>query len=377
MLNPPAPPRHVETNKEFHDLLVSNRLVEMRSFLENPPEGFDLDGPVKAQEGTTGLQYAVLQLFPEMVDLLLEFGADPNAGDRLDQTAMHAAACMSHDEFFIPLAKRGGRVDLHSTNGSTPFSLADVHNLDGLRILLNLGSQPDETDCEKKFTNLHRTGVHDELKGARILLEAGADPYALTTEGKLPSELGMLNKETETRTLIKQYQRLSRMEEDRDYSLEKLLAGDVGARMIDNPYNWRHGIPEQLERLAQAGQHLSREAWLKQEDALDGKSLADVALAARQGEAVLKSCAAQGEPLTADDILHEGALTPLGETMAQFGQLKALFEIDHAVEFSPQDLHRVHGLAPEESTLDINMHSLVAEVKRQQRSLHQAGGRGA
>ncbi len=133
----------------------------------------------KHERGTTLLHYAATA---EIVRLLLEAGADPNAADDSGGTPLHYAADDS------------GGTPLHSIvylyEGSKIMETflplhSRVYVNDGPEIveaLLEAGADPNATDNWGR-TPLHSAAyVNDGLEIVEALLEAGADPNATTNE---------------------------------------------------------------------------------------------------------------------------------------------------------------------------------------------------
>lgn len=368
-----------KTNKEFHDRIVQNREDDLRAFLENPPQGFDINGSIKAAEELTGLSYAVMNEMNGIVHLLLAYGADPNIPDKFNQTALHFATCNGSHELLPDLLAHGARLDVRTREEETPFATADTSNAPTLAILLNAGANPDDAS-KKGFTNLHSAAIHNEDKAAKQLLEAGADPLALTLEGKPPLHFAEMNHaDGPTRLIIADYAKLPRLDAEKNYPMDALLAGEEGKRLIDNPYNWRHGLPEQLSRLADAGEFITKQDWLRPMAGTGGKSMADIALGARQGDALLSLLLAQGEALTGRDLFagpHATMPTPTAQAMQAFGQLGLLFKREQAIELKPVQLRAAYDLLPAQSQQSINLHSLTHYVSNQQRLFETATGQG-
>lgn len=113
---------------------------------------------------------------PWMVERLLELGAEVDRRDEQRQTALHHAAMGKPlDEERRAANARvllaaGADPDAKDKHGRTPLERAVFGGkLPLVRALLAAGATPD---------GLLQAAIDDELEIARLLLEAGADPYA-------------------------------------------------------------------------------------------------------------------------------------------------------------------------------------------------------
>ncbi|CAM9548400.1 unnamed protein product [Ectocarpus fasciculatus] len=94
----------------------------------------------------------------EVVDVLLDAGADVNAKSAGGVTPLHACAIHRHDEGVLALLKRGGNVDDENIKGMSALHWA----------------------CVGGWPGTDRT--------VDLLLRWGASETALTTDGKIPSD---------------------------------------------------------------------------------------------------------------------------------------------------------------------------------------------
>ena len=110
----------------------------------------------------TPLQAAVLESSPELVELLLGAGADPNACAGFMRSALESAAFLTHDNIIMTLLLDAG---------------ADPNRMPCLMPGLSL---PDI------LTPLFITLVHNNLSGARLLVERGVDPQTIDSRIVIP-----------------------------------------------------------------------------------------------------------------------------------------------------------------------------------------------
>ncbi len=115
----------------------------------------------------------------ELTRVLLEFGADPND----EETPYHAAE--SYDAAVLGALLDSGKLNAESLT-TLLLRKADVHDTDGMRILLEHGADPNA------MTRWGQTALHQALRrdnhidAIRLLLDHGADP-ALTNLHTLQS----------------------------------------------------------------------------------------------------------------------------------------------------------------------------------------------
>jgi ankyrin repeat protein len=132
----------------------------------------------KIQDTGLALINAANKGHSEVVEALLDSGADIDAKDEQNQTALHQAANRGHTPIVELLLERGADVNAKNLSGQTPL-LAPVHrgSLDTVRALLGAGADVDARSELSGQTPLLSVSTL-RTKVVEVLLEEGADVNA-------------------------------------------------------------------------------------------------------------------------------------------------------------------------------------------------------
>lgn len=132
--------------------------------------------------GETPLQWAVSLRRPEMVRALLKAGAHPDVADRYQQTPLFKAAESGQTGSAAWLLKYGARVDHPDQIGVTPLEQACLYNHPEVAaLLLKHGAYPQRAVLQACTFGSERC--------LKLLLQAGARPGALESDGNSPVHL--------------------------------------------------------------------------------------------------------------------------------------------------------------------------------------------
>jgi ankyrin repeat protein len=147
----------------------------------------------------------------EVVELLLHAGADPTARTKSGVTPLaellELRTCRERAEVVRMLIQEGDARSEHPALGPFICVAAWKNEPEVLRILIEAGA--DVNVCGKWGTPLHhaaRNGFHENVE---VLLAAGADPFAIDSDGRTPLEciepnlieaLGVLEKHVDRST---------------------------------------------------------------------------------------------------------------------------------------------------------------------------------
>lgn len=131
---------------------------------------------MRSQNGTTLLHWAVSNSCVEIVNALIEGGAEVNAVNNDGWTPLHPAAEIGNTEIVNVLVKRGASVDAIGCNGLTPLHLAAQNNhKDVVEVLLNNKANVDAIESSFGWTPLHLAASDGYKEIVKVLIEKGAN----------------------------------------------------------------------------------------------------------------------------------------------------------------------------------------------------------
>lgn len=138
-------------------------------------------------------QFAALDLAASQGQLrslrtLLKYGADVNAVDALESTALHAAARNDQKEAIHVLADGGGDTEAADSLGCTPLHIAALRNATSAVVaLLEHNADTSKANNDER-TPLHLSAEFGHVSASAALMAAGAD-ITLRCEDNEPSAL--------------------------------------------------------------------------------------------------------------------------------------------------------------------------------------------
>ncbi|KAI9881095.1 MAG: hypothetical protein M1830_008253 [Pleopsidium flavum] len=114
---------------------------------------------------------------------LLSFGAEVDARNAFNETALHTSATTQGDaRFLMLLLTAGADINARTTRGLTALCYAvRTNKTEIVRCLLQHGADPKTFDCEG-YTPLSNSIYHNSHKSLRLLLVSGADHTFWTSE---------------------------------------------------------------------------------------------------------------------------------------------------------------------------------------------------
>jgi ankyrin repeat protein len=165
---------------EMIQAIRNNDLASLKARLA---QGVDVNS--RDQRGSTLLMHAAALGSPDAVKLLLQSGADPNAKNDLEATALILGA--GNAEKARLLVEKGADVNAHSKLGRTPLMIAA--SCDGcagtVKLLLDQGADPKAADKQGN-TALHEAAEADNSESVRLLLAKGVGADSADSGGNRP-----------------------------------------------------------------------------------------------------------------------------------------------------------------------------------------------
>lgn len=149
--------------------------------------------------GNTPLIYAVQKGHVDMVRMLLLRGANPDIRGKLGDTALHAAACLTHTTIARILIAGGADLEIQNspvnnmtmTGQGTPLHVAVRHgNLKLSRLLIRSGANIQAKNVDGD-TPLHLAARRAEMHTFEGLLDLGADINAKNSDGRTPVQVAL------------------------------------------------------------------------------------------------------------------------------------------------------------------------------------------
>ena len=169
----------------------------LKEHLDQPSLG------ARDRRGATLLMHAAAFGNVEILKLLLDAGADVNARNDFDATALLWGARDPEKSWL--LIERGANVNARSKQGRTPLMLASLRpgGSETVALMLEKGADPKVKDG-RGDTALGLAATIGEVETMRLLLAKGADPAAANNKGERPIILATKSKCAEAVSLLLQ-----------------------------------------------------------------------------------------------------------------------------------------------------------------------------
>jgi ankyrin repeat protein len=194
--------------------------------------GADLEA--RDSEGNTPFMEAVMAGSTRLMELLIGKGADPMTRNARGDTPLHIAVATGRLELVNPLLRRGASIHARSTFNRTPFQLAlaespgmistlltrdRIHSADDfgnsvlhvalqehssastVKIIIDLGARLSAVDSNGR-TPLRLAVDIEDWGSAKILADAGSDPFSAAVDGKTPAEVAIAKDSNSIRAIF-------------------------------------------------------------------------------------------------------------------------------------------------------------------------------
>ncbi|MDR1618440.1 MAG: ankyrin repeat domain-containing protein, partial [Treponema sp.] len=216
-------------NTPLHDA-VRLGIVSMETLLVR--RGADLEA--RNAGGNTPFMEAIMAGYPLVMERLAELGADPVTRNNRGDTPLHIAVAMERSDLVTPLLSWGAPIHAKNSFGKSPFQIAlassprmvstlltkdriygaddsgfsalHIAVRDGAspamaRIILGQGGRINSADYEGRSPLRLAVDLKD-WDNAKVLADAGADPFLGAGDGKTPAELALFQGEEGIRALF-------------------------------------------------------------------------------------------------------------------------------------------------------------------------------
>jgi hypothetical protein len=157
------------------------------------------------KQGRTPLRLAAEAGHMDVFKVLLDYNADINAKTKQEDTTLHRAAVYSNREMVDFLLDNGANIEAEDMYGYTPLFSAVFRSYDTevLKALLKKQANVNKKDVFG-MTPLHVAAFRNHGEAAKFLLEYGADPRALDDFQHTPLVYALKHKNGEAAEVLKQ-----------------------------------------------------------------------------------------------------------------------------------------------------------------------------
>ena len=183
-----------DLNKEIFEVIENGDYHTLINLLE---KGININ--ILDDNGNTALHLAST---PEIVKLLLDKGANPEARNNQNDTPLIFASFNDNTESVKLLLEKGADPNAQNSNGNTPLIFASSNdNTESVKLLLEKGANPEARNNQND-TPLIFASFNDNTESIKLLLEKGADPNTQNSNGNTALIIASLNNYTKLVKLL-------------------------------------------------------------------------------------------------------------------------------------------------------------------------------
>ena len=141
----------------------------------------------KNNHGCTALHCAADQKHADVVEVLIDAGADIDMKDNMGGTPLHWTCRLGALDVMKLLVKAGAGVGVTDNDGNTCLILAAYSGYtETVRYLVGLPQVDVNNSSNRGFTSLHRAVLRKHSDVVKVLIDAGADVEAMNSKGRTP-----------------------------------------------------------------------------------------------------------------------------------------------------------------------------------------------
>jgi ankyrin repeat protein len=169
-------------SEDIHDAVIKGDIILVKNLLEKNPKLVNSRGKLDR----TPLHLAAQEGNQELVELLLDKGADIDAQDQYHFTPLHLASYEGRLEVVQTLLTKGANKNARDIGGGTPLCIgAQCNKTEIVRVLINNGVDVNISENYKR-TPLYWLANFGQRDLAKLIIEKGADVNASSKIGFTP-----------------------------------------------------------------------------------------------------------------------------------------------------------------------------------------------
>lgn len=311
----------------------------------------------------------------EEISNLLKAGANPNArfvspDDNSRCTLFHRAVRDAEPEIMELMLAYGADVQVTDEDGYYPIhTTAKLGSCERMEILMEAGADIASASPYGN-TVLHCASNAADLKRFDYALSLGANPHKKNAKGKLPEDYARSKSVAHmemVRTAIRNAKPLPQLKDRETLNKASLFARTEDRCLLDHPSTW-HEMWDVLD------EPLSRDDLLKTD--AKGRPWLARAIECRQFERVRDMLAEQGEDLTDTALWVEkdGSASHALHALARKFEAGKLFELEYAQKMPLADVKKIYQALPPQGKPQVdNYHQLVATLTIRQQQMQEHG----